>query len=85
MNTRVLIIDTETGGLDPSEYSLLSLGAIVWDDGIPGNEIALAIAEDNIVTEPEAMTINRIDLDAHLASAMSVHAAVAAFVSFLER
>lgn len=29
--TRLLFIDTETGGLDPEKHSLLSIGLVVWD------------------------------------------------------
>jgi len=31
---RLLFIDTETGGLDPEKYSLLSVGFVVWDSVI---------------------------------------------------
>ena len=33
MRNRVLFIDTETGGIDPIECSLLSIGIAVWEDG----------------------------------------------------
>ena len=29
--SRVLVIDTETGGLDPNHHSLLSLAMVSWD------------------------------------------------------
>lgn len=31
---RLLFIDTETGGLDPEKYSLLSVGFVVWDSAL---------------------------------------------------
>jgi DNA polymerase-3 subunit epsilon len=42
---RFLVIDTETGGLQPEMHSILSLGAVVWDDGILGEEFEVLIAE----------------------------------------
>ena len=31
--TKLLVVDTETGGLHPDRCSLLTLGAVVWEDG----------------------------------------------------
>lgn len=31
MNSLLLFIDTETGGIDPSKHSLLSIGLVLWD------------------------------------------------------
>lgn len=61
MAQRLLIIDTETGGLDPIRHSILSLGATVWEEGHQIAEIELLIAEDEIIADDEALAINRID------------------------
>ena len=31
--TRLLVVDTETGGLDPTRHSLLSFAGVVWEEG----------------------------------------------------
>lgn len=58
----LLIVDTETGGVDPREFSVLSLAAVVWRGGRIEGEFDVFIAEPELKSEPEAMAINRIDL-----------------------
>ncbi|MEE2789807.1 MAG: 3'-5' exonuclease [Myxococcota bacterium] len=62
MNTldNVIILDTETGGLDPFHHSILSIG-MVSGDGQVQDEFFVREAE--LVTDPRAMAVNRIDLD----------------------
>jgi len=60
---RFLVVDTETGGLDPAAHSLLTLAAVVWADGAVGDSLALAIREPNIVAEPRSLEINRVDVE----------------------
>jgi DNA polymerase-3 subunit epsilon len=60
---KLLVIDTETGGLDPTQHSILSLGAVVY--GVGGHiedELYIQIAEPNIVATPAALKVNGIDL-----------------------
>ncbi len=83
MNRKLLIIDTETGGLDPSKYSILSLGAVVWEDGELLGEFSVAIAEPEIITEPEAMAINKIDIVSHRETAVAPADAVKSLLTFL--
>src|SRR5687768_3005895 len=80
---RLLIIDTETGGIDPSVHSLLSLAAVVWEDGRLGGSVEILVAEPVISVSPEAMRINRIDLGVHGQKALSTAEAVAAFEAFI--
>ena len=58
---KLLIIDTETGGLDPQEHSILTLGAVVWHNGAIDDEILLEIAEPEIRACKEALDVNGID------------------------
>lgn len=62
---KLLIIDTETGGLDPIKHSILSLGAVVWEDGVLGEEFEVLIREDPIIAEPRALEVNGIDVETH--------------------
>ena len=56
----IIIIDTETGGLDPLTHSILSIGVVSWD-GQHREEIF--ILEPHLSTNPRSMAVNQIDLD----------------------
>lgn len=59
-----IVLDVETGGLDPQEHSILEISGFLWE---PGKTVSPVfdcyIKEDNIVTVPRAMEINQIDLN----------------------
>ena len=59
---RLLVIDTETGGLDALTHSILTLGAVVWDNGELVDTFEIVIAEPSIVADPDALKVNRINL-----------------------
>ena len=65
MNTNysILVVDTETGGFDPSSDSLLSLGAVVWKAGEIRGALEILIAEPTIVASNEALAVNNLDID----------------------
>ncbi len=56
---RVVVFDTETGGLDPLNHSLLSIG-LVSGDGTQRTEVF--VREPQLVTNPRSMEVNGIDL-----------------------
>ena len=60
---RLLVVDTETGGLDPAQESLLSLAAVVLEDGEIVDTLSIYINEPEIIANPKALEINGIDLD----------------------
>lgn len=63
MDQKWLVIDCETGGLDPSKHSLLSIAGIIWEPGkSPRILFDFFIKESLITIEPEAMEVNRIHL-----------------------
>lgn len=75
-NRNLLYMDTETGGTNPDQHALLTIGLVA--QGADGN----IIAQEEIKVLPEAfecldsaMKINCIDLDAHNAVALSREAA----------
>ncbi len=82
---KLLVIDTETGGLDPQIHSILTLGAVVWEDGRITDEIELLIAEPEIVAGPVALEMNKIDLAKHKRVARPPAEAMALFWAFLTR
>jgi|11_taG_2_1085331.scaffolds.fasta_scaffold73806_2 DNA polymerase III epsilon subunit-like protein len=59
-----IVLDVETGGLDPDKHSILEISGILWK---PGRKIQPAfdcyVKEENIVTVPRAMEVNQIDLN----------------------
>ena len=61
--TKLVILDTETGGLDPAVHSILSLAVVIWTPEKDLDSYELKIAEHKIVAEREALLINGIDLD----------------------
>jgi len=71
MYDRLLIFDTETGGLDPDRNSLLEIGGVVWQrnpEGGPGlilGKFRYAVRDPEGITEPEALAINKIDMKTH--------------------
>jgi DNA polymerase-3 subunit epsilon len=66
-NRKLIVWDTETGGLDPNKQSILTLGVVAWQDGSIADEMLLEIAEPEIIAEERALKINGISV-AHLAT-----------------
>jgi DNA polymerase III epsilon subunit-like protein len=64
MNNKMLLIDTETGGLDASSHSILSLAALVVDyAGRTIDEMYTLIDEgENVITEDSALAINGLSM-----------------------
>tara|TARA_Y100000034_G_scaffold107259_1_gene136645 strand:+ start:321 stop:893 length:573 start_codon:yes stop_codon:yes gene_type:complete len=59
-----LVVDTETGGLDPKKNSILSIAGIVWE---PRKKIKslfdFYVCEDEINATEQALKVNKIDLE----------------------
>lgn len=63
MDKKILIVDTETGGLDPLTSSILSVGAVIWNNGVLEDTYYSLIAEPEIVADPKALAVNGLSLD----------------------
>ncbi|NWF74848.1 MAG: 3'-5' exonuclease [Nitrospirae bacterium] len=59
---RLVVFDMEMGGLDPCRHSVLSLGAVIWQDRQIIDSFEVFVREMEIVTEPAAMAVNKIDI-----------------------
>lgn len=59
---KLLVIDAETGGLDPSKHSLLSWAGAVWNNGEIVDTVDFYVSERHMKVEPRAMEINKLDL-----------------------
>lgn len=59
----ILVLDTETGGLNPKEHSLLTVAGIAWTpDRQPAPLFSFYVREHQVNVTQEAMKINRVDL-----------------------
>jgi DNA polymerase III epsilon subunit-like protein len=81
--TRLLVVDTETGGVDPQIHSIFSLAAIVWEDGKLGAEFEVLIVEPLLAVTGRALEINGIDIVDHCKRGVGPADAVARLQSFL--
>lgn len=58
MSNKLVVVDTETGGLDSNVHSILTLGAALLDDGEVKAQFHAHILEDPFVATPEALRVN---------------------------
>ncbi len=78
----VIVLDTETGGLDPLVHSILSAG-LVSADGTQKMEIF--IKEPIISSNPRSMAVNGLDLDEIRTKGLEPDAACQALDEFVEK
>lgn len=83
--SKLLVIDTETGGLDPATHSILSVGAIVWEDGKLGDSFEVYVLEPKLQIDNKAMEVNRISLPWLHQHGLNPVDAVKQFVGFIGR
>lgn len=57
---RVVVIDTETGGLDPLRHSIMSVGLVDYSGA---HRLEVFVAEPEIVADPRSLAVTGIDLD----------------------
>ncbi len=67
---RILIFDTETGGLDEDRNAILEIAGYVWQrvPGGPGKVLGsfrYAVDDPDGICDPEALAINGIDMATH--------------------
>ena len=79
---RLVVLDTETGGLDAAQHSILTLGLVSWDGA---HQIELLIAEPTFHTNPRSMEVNKIDLDQVRREGLSPSEACDALEAFLSK
>ncbi len=82
---KLLIVDTETGGLDPDKQSILSIAALVYNDGAIEDEYYTLIAEGDIVAEPQALKVNKLSVAQCQSEGASPLAAANAIIAMLQK
>lgn len=85
MANKFLVIDVESGGLDPLKHSILTLGCVVWNDGAIDGSILIKIAEEQIVAEQSALDVNGIDIDELRTTGVNPYVAVTQLEQFLAK
>ena len=84
-----LVLDVETGGLDPAKHPLLTVGYYVASidnyvvTPLHGNEIA--IQSGDLEVEPKALSVNGISLEEHNAKASPSREALWGFLNDIKR
>jgi DNA polymerase III epsilon subunit-like protein len=68
---RLLVLDTETGGLNPETDALLSVGLVDWCDGQVTRQTEILVDAAGLICDPKALAVNNIDLDLHHAYSVS--------------
>jgi len=62
MKRKLLVVDTETGGLDPSIHPIVSIAALVYHEGAVIDQLHEVINEGpGVLQDPEAQAIHGID------------------------
>ena len=63
-NKKYLVIDTETGGLNPEKNSILSIAGVLWEPGKTVEPVFdLYVKEHFINVEEAALKVNKIDMN----------------------
>jgi DNA polymerase III epsilon subunit-like protein len=68
---KLLIIDCETGGLDPANTSILSIAAVVWNQGAIEDQFYTLVAEPTIIANASALKVNKLTVERVQAEGMS--------------
>lgn len=85
---KILAFDTETGGLDPKEASLLTAYFEVIDSNFNTlDKLSLKIMPDDgvIKANPQALAVNKIDIQKHKTEAITYSEAKKLLTSFLSK
>lgn len=82
---RLIVLDTETGGLDPSRHPILTIGAVAWQDGELGERAEWKLYAPPQFVDPQALAVNGIDIEAHNREAIRPDEAAQALLRFGRR
>jgi DNA polymerase-3 subunit epsilon len=80
---KILFIDTETGGLEPLEHSLLSVAFAVWDNGKITAAKEFLINDGILNVTSKALEINKINIIEHSRIALKSENAISKIKDFL--
>lgn len=81
----ILFLDAETGGLDPTNSSLLSIGLVVWEEGSIKAQTEIFLKDSVMAISPDAVKVNRLNLIEHIEKAVYPDAAAAMMIDFCRK
>ncbi len=84
MPERLLFVDTETGGIDPSVHSLLSIGLAVWEDGQIIAQKEIFVNDGVLNVTRSALLVNQINMDEHIKHAVSTGESLFEMLEFID-
>lgn len=84
MIRKLLVIDCETGGLDPIHHAIISLAAVVLEEGKPVGQLSILIADPTGAFEDEALKVNGFKKDEVLAQGVTPARAVVRLTEFYQ-
>ena len=82
---KLLIVDTETGGLIPQEHDLLTIGLIVWENKELKDELELKISKEEYRTTMEALNVNKINLEELRKEGFSEKEVITKLIAFVKK
>lgn len=82
MKRKLIVVDVETTGLDPSKDSILQLAAVVYQDGGISGEFVSYVNEPDVVINAEAQAVNGIGAETIMSAPAPWHV-VASFQNWL--
>ena len=82
---KLLIVDTETGGLNPKEHDLLTIGLVVWEDKEFKDELELKISKEAYRTTEQALAVNKLNLEELKKIGESEKETIAKIIAFVKK
>lgn len=82
--SKLLFIDTETGGLDPEKHSLLTASFVTYEDGEIKAAAEWRIKNKDYIVNPGALRVNNIDLAEHDSKASEKDFVVKEMIEFVK-
>jgi ribonuclease T len=78
---RIVSVDVETSGPNPSDFALLSIGACTLD--IPRDTFYVELRPTTVNSEPQSQVVHQLDLDALAQNGKPPEAAMRSFADWL--
>lgn len=82
---KLLFVDTETGGLDSKEHSLLSIGFVVWENGEIVDSKEWFILGQKICFTPSSLKINNMNFNDFILKAIEPQIVMKELIDFCNK
>jgi DNA polymerase-3 subunit epsilon len=85
MKRKLAVIDVETGGLDVTKHSILTIAVLIWNDGAIEDEYYTMVSEPTIVADEGALKVNGLTVEQVKDEGVSPLQAVNAITAMLQK